>query len=311
MRPYKSFFILTLILLGLLSTPFDTKAQDTLESSRDTTWKRGAIFNLSFSQVALKHWTGGGQNSISGTGVLNLFADYRKGNITWNNNLDMAYGLLSQQKGPFIKNDDEIELASQLGRRLQKDLFYNARIDLRSQFAPGYQFPEGDSVLISDFLSPGYGKGGLGISYAPSKHFDMSISPVATKVTVVNNDELAAQGAFGVEPGENVRYEFGGNLSASLSKEILKNVKLRSELAVFSNYLEEPGNIDINFSLLLNMKVNSFITASISTDMIYDDDIMVAVDTDGDDIPDESGPRLQLKEVLNIGISFDLGDTDG
>jgi hypothetical protein len=121
---------------------------------------------------------------------------------------------------------------------------------------------------------------------------------------------LADRGAFGVEPGENVRYEFGGNLNASIRKTILPNTRLRSDIALFSNYLEEPGNLDINFSLLLNMKVNSFLTASISTDMIYDDDIMIPVDTDDDGIPDKSGPRLQFKEVLNIGLSFDIGDVE-
>ncbi len=310
MRAMKPLFLLTITGL-LLLVPFDTQAQnsDKAEAKTDTIWKRGAVMNLNFSQVALKHWIGGGQNSISGTGIVNLFANYRKKKLSWKNSLNMAYGLLSQQKGPFIKNDDKIEFTSALGRRFHKDLFYSAKIDARSQFAPGYQYPEADSVKISGPLAPAYIKGALGISYAPNDHFDLTASPAASKITIVNDDELAAQGAYGVGPGEKLRYEFGGNLSAGYNKVILPNTRLKTELSLFSNYLEEPGNIDVNFSLMLNMKVNSFITASISTDMIYDDDIMVPIDEDNDGTPEKSGPRLQLKEILNIGLSFDVGNS--
>ncbi len=306
---------LSLLSLSLMTLTAPTaKGQKSDEPDKDTAmdtlWKKGAILNLNFSQVALENWTGGGQNSISATGAANLFADYRKGKISWQNSLDMAYGMLSQRKDPFIKNDDKIQLNSKIGRKIRKNFFYSAQLNLRSQFAPGYSFPTKDSVLISDLLSPGYGKGGLGIGYNPSDHFDLTAAPLATKVTVVANDELASQGAYGVEPGENVRYELGGNLTARISKTILPNTELRSDISLFSNYLEEPGNIDINFSLLLNMKINSFMRASISTDMIYDDDIMVPVDTDEDGIADKRGPRLQIKEVFNLGLSFDLGNTE-
>lgn len=299
--------------ITLCCLTFDAKAQmaDTASTTNDTLWKKGAITNLNFSQVALKNWTGGGQNSVSGTGVVNLFANYRKEKLEWKNSLDMAYGLLSQRKEPFIKNDDRIQLRSKLGRKLHKDLFYSGEIEARSQFAPGYQFPEKDSVKISGPLAPAYIKGALGVSYNPNEHFNLTASPAASKVTLVNDERLAAKGAYGVNPGDKLRYEFGGDLSAAFNKIILPNTRLKTELGLFTNYLEEPGNIDVNFSLLLNMKVNSFITASISTNMIYDDDIMVPVDTDDDGVADKRGPRLQLKEVLNIGISFEFGNKGG
>lgn len=300
--------VLLLILFSVSLANAQDQDEEKEEEGPPTPWHRGGTFNVNFSQVALQHWAGGGQNSISGTSVMNLFADLRKERYTWRNSIDMAYGLLSQDKSPFIKNDDQIELNSRLGRRIKEsDISYSSMLNFRSQFAPGYEFPEEDSIKFSNFLSPAYIKAATGFSYDPGESFDLSLSPAATKVTIVSDQDLADQGAFGVEPGKNVRYEFGGNLSASYAKEILPRTRLRSELSLFSNYLEKPGNIDINFSLRLNMKVNDFITANITTDMIYDDDIDIPVDTDDDGVPEKHGPRLQIKEVLNVGLSFNFG----
>lgn len=281
-------------------------SQDGTDEKEVPDWKRGALLNLNFSQVALQHWAAGGQNSIAANGVANLFANRKAEEYSWNNSLDLAYGLLSRDKNPFIKSDDRLELTSRYGRRIDEHFSYSSRLELRSQFAPGYEFPEQDSGLISDFLSPGYAKGDIGITYDPNEEFETTLSPIASKATVVMNQRLADRGAYGVDPGENIRFEYGANLSAALRKTILPNTRLKSELSLFSNYFEKPWNFDINFSLLINMKVNSFISASIATDMIYDDDIHVPVDRNDDGVPDGRGPRLQFKEVLNIGLSFNI-----
>jgi len=132
----------------------------------------------------------------------------------------------------------------------------------------------------------------------------------------VNNQLLADSGAFGVEPakfndvgtltnpGENLRYEIGGYMKTMFKAELMKNVAFQLKADFFSNYLENPQNIDINAEALLSMKVNKYITASISSQLIYDDDIDIEVDTDDDGIMDAKGPRVQFKEILAIGVSF-------
>lgn len=303
MRPKRYLLFLFLYIFFFIPSSF---AQDEDEGEDELLWKRGALLNLNFSQVALKNWVAGGRNSISGTGVANFYANRRAEEYSWKNSLDLSYGLMSRDKSPFIKNDDRMELSSRYGRRIDSNFSLSGRLEFRSQFAPGYEFPEEDSILISDFFSPAYVKGDIGLTYDPNEHFDMTLSPLAKKVTVVQDQELAARGAYGVDPGENVRYEFGSNFRAAVSKSILPNTQLKSEVSLFSNYLEKPGNIDVNFSMLLNMKVNSVITASISTDLIYDDDVHVPVDRNDDGVPDGRGPRLQFKEVLNIGLAFNF-----
>ena len=75
---------------------------------------------------------------------------------------------------------------------------------------------------------------------------------------------------------------------------------------MFSNYIENPENVDINWDLLILMKVNKFITASINTNLIYDDDVNITRDKNGDGINEINGPRTQFKEIIGIGFSYKL-----
>ena len=84
----------------------------------------------------------------------------------------------------------------------------------------------------------------------------------------------------------------------------MENVVFQTKLDLFSNYLNKPQNIDVSWETLLSMKVNKFISATLSTHLLYDDDIKIAVDTDDDGVTDKTGPRIQFKEVLAVGFSL-------
>jgi hypothetical protein len=157
----------------------------------------------------------------------------------------------------------------------------------------------------------------LGMDYSPGEVFSANISPLAGKVTIVNDQRLADAGAFGVDEatydettgalltnGKTTRFELGGNVSLQFKKEVVKNVTVDTKLNLFSNYLENPQNIDVNWDFLLNMKVNEWLSASFSANLIYDHDIDVAVDTDGDGVDDAVGPRTQFKQVFGAGLNL-------
>ena len=86
----------------------------------------------------------------------------------------------------------------------------------------------------------------------------------------------------------------------------MKNVKMTSSLGLFSNFMKNPENIDINWDLLVLMKVNKFITVTINTNLIYDDDITITQDKNGDGINEINGPRVQFKEIIGLGFSYKL-----
>ena len=86
----------------------------------------------------------------------------------------------------------------------------------------------------------------------------------------------------------------------------MENITILTKLDLFSNYMDNPQNIDVGWETLLTMKVNKYISATLTTHLIYDDDIDIAVDTDNDGITDETGPRTQFKEVLGIGFTYNF-----
>lgn len=272
--------------------------------------------SLTFNQVSLTNWAAGGQSSISGNVFVNLFANYKDDKQTWDNSLDLGYGLIRNNDQPFVKSDDRIEFNSKYGRNITDAWYYSGLLNFRTQFAPGYNIPN-DSVLISDFLAPAYILLSLGFDYKPNENFTLMLSPVTSKTTIVNNQKLADAGAFGVEgaefdattgqkiaDGKRIRYEIGSFLKLAYQKEVIENVNFQTKLDLFSNYLNNPGNIDVNWEVIVAMKINKYLTANLNTHLIYDDDIAIGVDRNDDGINDGFGPRTQFKEVFGLGLSY-------
>lgn len=275
-----------------------TTAQDSL--SADTAWKTGGTLGLNFSQVYLSNWAAGGENSISATGLVNLFGNYAKGKASWDNTLDLAYGMLWQGEEAGIKTDDKIDFASKYGYQASEHWYYSALLNFRTQFAPGYENPFADSlVVISDFLAPAFGLSALGMDYKPNESFSAFISPLTVKYTIVNIDELAT--AYGVDAGENIRLEVGGYLKMQYQTDLAENVGLSTKIDLFSNYQNNPQNIDVNWETLISMKINQYLSATIATQLIYDHDIAIAREENG---ITRVGPVTQFKEVLAVGFSY-------
>jgi len=273
-------------------------------------WKLGGEFNLYTSQLGLSNWVAGGQSSVSGTIRINLFANHKKEKTEFENSLGLNYGLIKQNGASFSKSDDKIDLSSRYEHEAYKGWYYSSSVNFKSQFAPGYKLPN-DSNKISNFLAPGYIILSFGFNYKPNKKFALLFAPLTGKITLVFDQKLSNSGAFGVErasfdplgnvisKGKNVRSEFGGAINLTFNDEIAKNVKLKTKLSLFSNYLYKPGNIDVLWNLLITMKVNKYLAASISANLIYDNDIKIAQDTNNDNIVDKIGPVVQFRSIRN------------
>lgn len=272
------------------------------ESANDTThnWKYGGSGSVNFSQVALKNWASGGESSYSLNNFFSVYANYSKDKVSWENSLDIGYGIIKEENRDVKKTDDKIDFSSKYGYQASKNWFYSGAFTFRTQFAEGYKFKDDDSkVLISDFMAPAYAIFSAGMTYKPSENFNVLISPVTGKTTMVFNDALSQAGAFGVNEGDNWRYEFGGFVKLMYTTDIMENVTLKTKMDYFSNYIEEPTNIDVNIEVNLAMKINDYLSANISSQILYDDDVKY-VDNDGV----EHGPRIQFKEVAGLGFSF-------
>ena len=171
--------------------------------------------------------------------------------------------------------------------------------DLKTQFADGFTYPN-DSVAVSKFMAPGYMNLALGTDYIKDANFSVFGSPFASKTTFVMDDSLSQLGAFGVDKGKQIRHEFGAYLKVKWNAKIMKNVDMKSKFEFFSNYLNNPENIDVNAEIAFVFRVNSLFSARAQWNLVYDDDIKIR-DKNGN-----LGPRTQFKSVLGIGISYKL-----
>jgi hypothetical protein len=276
------------------------------QGSADTLWKYNGVVSLNFSQLALSNWAAGGENSVSGNGRVTLGANYmsRDENVSWDNELILGYGLVRQGEDPVRKSDDKIDLSSKFGYKAGGNWKYSGLFSFRSQFTEGYANPGDENrTKISNFLAPGYLNLSFGMDYKPSETFAILLAPVTGKMTLVMDDDLSAAGAFGVSPGETARSEFGGYVKIAWSTDLMKNVKLNTKVDLFSNYLENPQYVDVNFDLLLSLKVNEYISASFITQLIYDYDIKFDIVDDAGNVTG-SEDRLQLKELFGIGVTY-------
>lgn len=291
--------IRNLFFMLLALSCLNLSAQETQDTSY---WKKGGMASLSFSQTSLTNWSGGGDNAVSTNVLLDLHANYNKGKNSWENSLRTEYGLVKQGDQGVRKSIDKLDFISKYGYKNGGHWFYTALLDFKTQFAKGYNYSntEGvDDIMVSKFMAPAYITLSLGMDYKPNEIFSAYISPLTSKMTYVNDDDLSNAGAFGVDEGDKFREEFGAFSKLSLNKDIFENVNLKSTLDMFTNYSENFGNIDVTWELMINMKVNNFLTATVNTSLVYDDDVDY-IDENGD----TKGPRVQFKEVIGIGLAY-------
>ncbi len=288
---------ITFIIAFIFCTSVFIKAQEQADTVK--AWKFDGLSSLNFSQVSLSNWAAGGDNSYAFNGLLNLSLSYSKDKNDWLNTLDIGYGIQKQGELGIRKTDDHIDFLSKYGRKISKSFFISAMLNVKTQMDEGKKYEEDTSYVISEFMAPGYIQAALGIEYKPGESFYAVLSPVAGKLTLVLDDTLSARGSFGVGPGEKSRMELGGSANFGVKKEVMKNVTLNSTLGFFSNYLDNPQNIDVDWKVMINMKINDYLSANLNTHLIYDDDIATS---DAEGKPE--GPKVQFKEVFGVGLTY-------
>lgn len=292
----------------------------------DTIWTIGGLSTLTFNQTSLTNWAAGGENSFSGNGLINLYANYNFEKTTWDNMVMMNYGVVTANDNRNIrKNSDRLEFNSKYGRYAFNHFYYAGLVNFLSQFMPGYDYvidPEA-TVPISEFLAPGYLTLSAGMDYKPNSAFSLYISPATGKFTFVTDPRIAALGTYGntagvidsfgniVVDGEKMRSEFGASLIATYTKELAPKLNMTGKLTLFNNFTdpvkENRGNVDVNFYNTFSYALGKLFTISLYLELIYDHDVKIPV-YDADGIQTGAGPRTQFKEIFGIGFSYTLGD---
>lgn len=279
-------------------------------------WTKKNTVGFDLNQIAFLNWSAGGVSSVSGLLKAAFTRRYETQNVKWGNELIMRYGMNKQDGVEFRKTDDAFLFSSTFGYRKDtlSNWYYSAKFNFNTQFTEGYEYPNTD-LSISGPFSPAYAFFGLGAEYSnKEKLVNIYLSPMTVKNTLVTNQRLADQGAFGVRPaiyddegnliseGQNSKTEFGMLVNINFKKEIFKNINLENRLVLYSDYINKFGNIDVDWQLQFDLVVNEYVKANIGTHIIYDDDIKAKKEVDGMQVI--TGPRIQLKQLLGIGIEY-------
>lgn len=284
-------------------------------AAQDKTWKTGATLAFNVGQGGSRNWAAGSERfSLQAAVQFNFQADRKWRKNIWENNLDLGYALVNTNKLGFRKTDDKIDLTAMFSHSISKkqDLIgIGAWFNMRTQFHHGYDYNETPKRRISGLMAPGYLTGGPGLNFKPASCFSFFVSPAAPRLIVFTNrpysfsyqggvkpdgsQEIPLSWRYNVDPVRKVRFELGALLSAKVQSDIAKNVNYRSQVNFFSNYIDDPQNIDVFWSNYFNMKVNRWLIVNYSFDLIYDDDVKLFG-------PLKNHAAAQLRSQLGVGF---------
>ncbi|MEQ7800742.1 DUF3078 domain-containing protein [Pedobacter sp. ASV1-7] len=293
----KTLLSFVLVVAGLYGYSQDAPKVDTTKN-----WTIHGENTFLINQSSFSNWSSGGVNSIAGNLVFNYDFNYKKDKWSWDNKVIVGYGLSKQDDLGLRKNDDRVILNSLLGYKAAQYWLYTFYANFQTQFAKGYTYDGNNKTKISNAFAPAYLTFGPGIAYKRSDNFRINFSPVASRIVMVFDDDLnAVVPAFGVDPGKNMRFEFGASLDAYYKVNLMENVSFENILKLYSNYLDNPQNIYTDYTANLFMKVNKFVTVNAGVQMIYDDKTLIAKEVNG---VVERHKALQVKQIFGAGLTY-------
>ncbi len=307
---------LSLVLLLGVFTISQTFAQDeTVTDSVQDGWKTSGNLSLLINQSAFSNWQSGGDNNFAGNLNINYDFNYTKGKWTLDNKLLASYGLTINDDDGARKTDDRLELNSILGSAMKKEYWsFSFFLNFKTQFTNGYDYQgdyldqnpgsDNENFPTSGLFKPAYLSFGPGFLWKKSDNLYANFAPLTSKLTFItseiytyndddpNNvtyDSSNDVEIFGISPGDALLYEFGLNISAYYKFDLMKNVSMENLISLYSNYIDKPGNIDIDYTMNLVMKINDVLSTNLTFQTIYDDNAY-------------SG--FQVREVFGLGVNY-------
>jgi hypothetical protein len=281
-------------------------------------WKKKNTIGFDLTQIAFVNWNAGGTSSVAGLFKGNFTRVRSDINSEWINELSFRYGLNKQDGLEMRKSDDEFRFNSTFGYRKDtiSNWYFSSKFNFKTQFTNGYKYPDTENPISKPF-APAYTFLGVGADYFDKKkNLDVYISPLTFKNTLVLDQELADSGAFGMEEatydsegnklssGEKSRTEIGILVSNYYKKEVWKNITMENRLSLYTDYINNFGNIDVEWRLQFDLVVNQYVKANIGMHLIYDDDVKTIEEVNGEKV--ESAAKVQLKESLGIGMVYNF-----
>ncbi len=282
MKEMKKIMIIALLMIGFISQAQDDKKEEVKEG-----WNNEGNISLMFNQASFSNWIKGGENSIAGNALINYNFNYKKATSIWDTKVIAAYGL-SKISDLTKKTDDRFEINSVYGKQASKTWYYSFFGDFKTQFSDGYDYKVTPKATTSKLFAPAYLSFGPGMLWKKHDNLKVNFAPLTSKMTFVMDDALSAAGAYGVDPGKNSRYELGMAINGYYKFDLMKNISVENILGLYTNYLKNPQNVDVDYQLNLVAAINKYISANLGFHTLYDDDAL---------------QEIQFKEIFGLGFN--------
>lgn len=258
------------------------------DSLLSSNWSHSGVAGLNISQIALENWTQGGDNAIAFTLLGNFGSKYTDSPWTFNNTLKLAFGRTKLGKDEFRTNDNEFFLESILSYSFGWALDPYFSNTVRTVLSKGFDYKVIPAIQTSQFFDPGYVMQGFGFIYH-------KIPNITTRLGIAFQ-EIFTNKFFGYadnpETAEIEKFKFDTGIESVTegSYKIEENVVYTGQLRLFSKFQE----LDV-----WDVRWDNIITAQISKHFNVNFNVLVIYEK-------KQSPKTQLKEALQLGITYNL-----
>jgi len=291
-----------ILLIICILFAFGLQAQ---EKEVDTTkvegWQKSGLTSLIVNQTAFSNWISGGENSIAATLSVDYNLNYYKNGWSWDTKMIGSFGINKNSDSKFFKKiDDRIEINSLIGKKFIEKFSFSSFLNFKTQFAKGYKYSNpSDDIEIKEettrFLSPAYLQIGVGVYWKEDNSLWVNMAPITGRLILASKkftDDLEdGEEYFGVPKGEISRFELGASLSAYYKFQVIENIELEQRINLYSDYLAQAENIDVDYTITAYMKINDYLSTNLIIQCLYDDNAI---------------KRVQLREVFGLSINLNL-----
>jgi hypothetical protein len=254
-------------------------------------WRHSVVSALTVTQISFKDWAQGGENALSWTARLDGKSTLDDTAFTLGNSYKMVYGQAKIGQTKSRKTEDRIEFESVLTYKMGTYVNPYVGATLKTQFSTGVTVDAaGVETPVSKFFDPGYLTQSAGVGYQPLKEiktrFGVALREIATSTywTYANDPKTPPQDRV------TIRVDGGFESVTDVELKIDDNVLFRSKLELFAP-IRKPSDATLRMDNALTATINKYMVVILNVMLINDE---------------RASTRLQVKEMLSLGLSYTL-----
>lgn len=268
-------------------------------------WSFGWNSILQFSQAYISpNWHKGGNSNFNLYNKQLFKADYKKGLLSWNNELEWRLSVFTSPADTVARYrvaDDLLRLRSNLGWESPlKNLFYTLDAEVRTQFFKMRE--ENKTKILSDLFSPVITTVGAGMKYiyeykSPTYYgrkvkLEINLAPLAYdfRWTLNNTIDLTRHGFKG---GTRLYSAIGSMFRANLDFDITQSFAWRSRLFYNTSY----KRIETEWENAFIFALSKYFSTRLNVHLRFDDAVPKTP---------ENPYRIQINQLFSFGIEMNI-----